>query len=67
MSLDIVYRLRTWNKNMNDGIERMQLLKDAADEIERLREEIDCFEGMKEGVAIRIADLEKRLEGGGGV
>jgi len=39
---------------------------DQQKEIERLRAEIDGYEGMKEGVAIRIADLEARLAANAG-
>lgn len=66
MSQDIVYRLRTWKPTINSPINLIELIREAADTIEQLMDDVDCYEGMKEGAAIRIADLEKRLEGGGG-
>ena len=41
------------------------LIRDLADELDRLQNENECFVAMKEGIGIRIADLEakiKRLE-----
>ena len=39
-----------------------ELMREAADEIERLREDCACYEAMKNGVAMRIADLEAEIE-----
>lgn len=50
---DIVERLREWNRRMNDGKERMALLKDAADEIERLRDSL-AIETRRVNAAIDI-------------
>lgn len=32
------------------------------EEVERLRNEVECFKAMKEGVAIRIADIERERD-----
>jgi len=39
----------------------VELVKAQQAEITRLKEEIACFEAMKEGVQIRIADLEEEI------
>lgn len=57
MSEDIVPRLREWAAV--DKHSQLNPFHEAADEIERLREEIAGYEAMKEGVAVRIADLDR--------
>ena len=48
---------------INDDPERVLCDKCWRDaEIERLREECECYEGMKEGFAIRIADAERERD-----
>lgn len=47
---------------MDRRYEARELLNDAEAEIERLQEECGCYEGMKEGFAIRIADAERERD-----
>ena len=67
-------RLRDWNKCMHDGKESMELLKEAADELERLTQWVaDCQSGMyvncvycghrygpKEDTPVAMADILKQ-------
>lgn len=61
---DIVDRLRNfavWN-NRHSHYEPVQLTKDAADEIERLRDRCEAYKGQVEAGATEIARLRAQIE-----
>lgn len=45
-----------------DKLVGLSVVGDASDEIKRLREDVECYQALRDGVMTRIDDLEARLE-----